>query len=439
MPNSTGSDIMKVGDYKLKKLTIQSLITNARVDLSRVFTSIEIYEDMFAPYLSAKLYIEDSLNWPEKLPITGQERVELIFKTDIDSIEDTSLSFRVYKLDSQEIDNRGESQTYTLHLISEGGYLNFSQSCGYAVSGKTSDMVRKIFMNNFPNSVWGKRLQIEDTTDNYSFILPMYYSPFTAIQWLCTKAINKTGKNYSPYFFYETMDGYCYKSLSYIIKEGMDDILPYFYTSPNVPTNAKNSPYSSILPAGYHRIQKLKETNRFDMMEDIMNGTFSSLLMVHDLLRKQKRESLFREQDIFTEKTKLGKGVRFRESDPEANRIIKRGSGFFYLPSTPFTAFTKNNPIIDNTQIEKTHLPRNYHVRSILTQSMIIDIFGDNRKRVGQIVRIFVPKISAEGHLQDDKSDENLSGEFVVTAIKHTLNTVYSCTLELSRNCMGVE
>ena len=128
MPNSTGSDIMKVGDYKLRKLTIQSLITNTRVDLSRVFTSIEIYEDMFAPYLSAKLYIEDSLNWPEKLPITGQERVELIFKTDIDSIEDTSLSFRVYKLDSQEIDNRGESQTYTLHLISEGGYLNFSQS-----------------------------------------------------------------------------------------------------------------------------------------------------------------------------------------------------------------------------------------------------------------------------------------------------------------------
>lgn len=65
MPNSTGSDIMKVGDYKLRKLTIQSLITNARVDLSRVFTSIEIYEDMFAPYLSAKLYIEDSLNSSE--------------------------------------------------------------------------------------------------------------------------------------------------------------------------------------------------------------------------------------------------------------------------------------------------------------------------------------------------------------------------------------
>ncbi len=439
MPNESGSDIMKVGDYKLIKLTIQSLITNSRVDISRLFKSIEIYEDMFAPYLSAKLYIEDGLNWPEKLPITGQERVELIFKTDVDDIEPTSLVFRVYRLDSQEIDERGESQTYTLHLITEGAYLNYSQQCGYAVTGTSSNIVRKIFTKHFPNSVWSKKLQIEDTTDNYSFVLPKSYTPFKAINWLSSKAINKTGKQYSPYFFYETLDGYCFKSLFYIIKEGLQDILPYFYTSPNISTSATTSPYYTILPSGYHRIQKLKEVDRFDMSENIMYGTVSSSLTVHDLLRKQKRNQIFRETDVFSDKTKLGVGVHFRESDPEASRIIKDGSGFFFLPSTPYTAYTDSNPIIDNTQIEKIFLPRNYHINSILTQKIIIDIFGDNRKRVGQVIKIFVPKISADGHLQDDKADENLSGNFLITAVRHTLNTVYSCTLELSRNCMGVE
>jgi hypothetical protein len=439
MPNESGSDIMKVGDYKLIKLTIQSLITNSRVDISRLFKSIEIYEDMFAPYLSAKLYIEDGLNWPEKLPITGQERVELIFKTDVDDIEPTSLVFRVYRLDSQEIDDRGESQTYTLHLITEGAYLNYSQQCGYAVAGTSSDIVRKIFTKHFPNSVWSKKLQIEDTTDNYSFVLPKSYTPFKAINWLSSKAINKTGKQYSPYFFYETLDGYCFKSLFHIIKEGLQDILPYFYTSPNIPTSATTSPYYTILPAGHHRIQKLKEVDRFDMLENIMYGTVSSLLTVHDLLRKQKRNQIFREADVFSDKTKLGVGVHFRETDPEASRLIKNGSGFFFLPSTPYTAYTDSNPIIDNTQVEKTFLPRNYHINSILTQKIVIDIFGDNRKRVGQVIKIFVPKISADGHLQDDKADENLSGNFLITAVKHTLNTVYSCTLELSRNCMGVE
>lgn len=439
MPNESGSDIMKVGDYKLIKLTIQSLITNFRVDISRLFKSIEIYEDMFAPYLSAKLYIEDGLNWAEKLPITGQERVELIFKTDVDDIEPTSLVFRVYRLDSQEIDDRGESQTYTLHLITEGAYLNYSQQCGYAVEGTSSNIVRKIFMKHFPNSVWSKKLQIEDTTDNYSFVLPGSYTPFKAINWLSSKAINKTGKQYSPYFFYETLDGYCFKSLFYIIKEGLQDILPYFYTSPNISTSATTSPYYTILPAGYHRIQKLKEVDRFDMLENIMYGTVSSFLTVHDLLRKQKRNQIFRETDVFSDKTKLGVGVHFRESDPEASRIIKNGSGFFFLPSTPYTAYTDSNPIIDNTQVEKTFLPRNYHINSILTQKIVIDIFGDNRKRVGQVIKVFVPKISADGHLQDDKADENLSGNFLITAVKHTLNSVYSCTLELSRNCMGVE
>lgn len=439
MPNSLGSDILKAGDYKLIKLKIQSVISGLVVDFSALIQSIEIYEDMFAPYLTAKLHIEDGFNWPERLPITGQERVELVFKCDIDSMPETSLVFRIYRLDAHSVDERGETQKYTLHLISEGGYFNFSQSCGYAVIGHSSDMVRTIFKKHFPESVWGKKLQIEDTNDNYSFVLPISYTPFKAISWLTTRAISMGGKEYSPYFFYETIDGYCFKSLSNIIEEGSADILPYFYTVGNLPNNGKSSPYNTILPASYHRIQKMQEMERFDMVGNIMHGTISSFLMVHDLLRKQKRDHVFREDDVFKETKKLGVGSHFRERDPEANRIIAGGAAQYYAASTPYTVHTNKNVIVDNHQIESTFLASNYHINSILTQKIIIDIFGDNRKRVGQVIRISVPKISVDGHVQDNKLDENLSGEFMITSIKHTLNTVYTCKLELSRNCMGVK
>lgn len=434
-----GSDNMKCGDYKLEAVTLTSLISTQTADLSGLCKQIEIFEDMFSPCLTAKLHIEDSYNFPEFFPITGQEKVTIIFKADIDSIEPTRLVFRVYKLDTQDILRNGRSQSYVLHLISEGGYLNYSQQCGYAVSGHTSTMVSTILMKHFPESVWKSKLQIEISSDNYSFVLPQNYTPFKAINWLASKAMASVGDGYSPYFFYETFDGYCFKSLSNIIEEGSREVIPYFNTEPNFPFGMDRfpSPYDTNLPSDFHRVQKLTEHSRFDMAENIMQGTISSTLEVHDILRKEKRKTTLRELDVFSKKRKLGAGMMFRTGDPETKRVMD--GALYYEPSTPYTAHNDRNNITDNTQVENILLRRNYHLNTMLTQKIDIDIFGDNRKRVGQVIDLIVPNISVNGNLAEGQIDKNLSGKFLITSIKHTLGKGYICKLELSRNCMGVE
>ena len=434
-----GANNMKCGDYKLEALTLSSMVNSQTADLSGLCKQIEIFEDMFSPYLTAKLHIEDSYNFPEFFPITGQEKITINFKADIDAIEPTVLTFRVYKLDNHEILRNGRSQSYVLHLISEGGYLNFSQKCGYAVSGHTSTMVATIFKKHFPESVWKSKLQIEASKDNYSFVLPKIYTPFRALTWLASKAMASVGDGYSPYFFYETLDGHCFKSLSNIIEEGSNNIMPYFNTEPNFPFGMERfpSPYDTDLPSDFHRIQKLKEHIRFDMGENIMQGTISSTLMVHDILRKEKRETTLRELDVFDKKRKLGTGLMFRPGDPETQRVMS--GALYYEPSTPYTAYTTKNNITDNTKVESTLLRRNYHLNTMLTQKIDVDIFGDNRKRVGQVIELIVPTISVDGHLSESRMDKNLSGNFLITSIKHTLGNKYICKLELSRNCMGVE
>jgi hypothetical protein len=57
---------------------------------------------------------------------------------------------------------------------------------------------------------------------------------------------------------------------------------------------------------------------------------------------------------------------------------------------------------------------------------------------VGDTVRVRVPKPQADVTAKDDVEDKNLSGDYLVTAIRHTLATAYSCKMELSKNCMGV-
>lgn len=436
-----GNNNMKAGDYKLEKFVMHSLINGSSVDLSSLFRYIEIYEDIFSPYITAKLHIEDAFNFPERFPISGQEKVEITFKSDINALKPVELVFRIYKLDSLVIDSTGKTQQYVLHLMSEGGYFNFSEYCGYSVRGSISEMIKTVFTKHFPQSVWLNKLDIENTADNYSFVLPLSYTPFKAMSWLTNKAFSKTGKDYTPFLFYETLDGHKFKSLSKIIEEGSSNIIKYIYSPANIallPGDNDNMGFQTVLPSRYHRIQKLEELSRFDMASNIMNGVVSSILVTHDLLRKEQRTSEFYEADIFEDMKKLGTQPHFRTSDPEADRLYKKGAAYMYLPSTPYTVYSESNSIIDNTQVESLYLKRKYHMSTFLTQKIVIQIFGDSRRRVGDIVDISVPKIQSDSHLHYDKQDANLGGEYMVTSIKHSFAKVYSCKLELSRNCMGV-
>lgn len=438
-----GNEALKAGDYKLERFVLYSMINDSSIELNNLFRYIEIYEDLFSPYLTAKLYIEDGMNFPERLPIVGQEKVEIEFRSDINDMDPVVLVFRVYKLDSHVISETGKTQQYVLHLMSEGGYFNFSQYCGYAMNGSVSDMVKGILSKHFPESVWKDKLVIEDTADNYSFVLPRLFTPFRAIDWLSQKAYSQTGLNYSPFLFYETLDGHRFKSLSKIIDDGAANTIPYEYTQANIPLlegQKENLGFSSILPSRYHKVQKLEELSRFDMVSNVMNGLIASHLTVHDLVRKQRRDIQFFESDVFDTIPKLGSAPHFRDSgaDPEGSRIASGSNTYYYLPSTPYTVYTEVNGIFDNAQVETLYQKRKYHLNSFLTQKLVIQVFGDSRRRVGDIADLRVFKPQSDVTTKEDKLDKNLSGQYLITSIKHTLAGSYSCKYELSRNCMGV-
>lgn len=439
--NGHGSEALTSGNYKLEKFVMYSLLNGSELKLNTLFTNLEIYEDLFSPYITAKVYIEDAYNFPERFPIVGQEKIEISFKTEIENADPVELVFRVYKIDSVEIQQNAKVQRYVLHLMSEGGYFNFSEFCGYSVSGTVSDMVNTVFKKHFPESLWKDRLKVESTKDNYQFVLPKVYTPFKAINWLSSKAFSKLGNDYSPFLFYESLDGHRFVSIASLIESGIGNPVTYLYTIANTGTvggEKQELGFDSDLPSRYHKIQKFEELKRLDMVDNIMSGIVSSHMEVHDLIRKEIRGSDLYEKDIFENMKKLGTEMHYRSEDPESKRLLTKGANYTYLPSTGYTVHTKQNAIEDNFKTEALFLRRRYHINSFLTQKFVIQIFGDSRRRVGDIVKMKVFKPQSDVTVIDDKDDKNMSGEFLVTGIKHSLNKVYSCKLELSRNCMGV-
>jgi len=439
--SETGSNLLKAGDYVLSLLEIRSVVSGNSVDLRGLITRFEIYEDLFSPYLTGKLYIRDSFNFPERLPIRGQEIVTVSFKPDIDSINPVTLTFRVYKMDSHKLGDNAKTQDYTLHLMSVGGYLNYSRFCGYSMKGNTSNMVQSMFEKHFPESVWKDRLFIETSKENYSFVIPGSYTPFKAISWLATRAYSDRGSGYTPYFFYETLDGYSYKSMRRIIEDGYKSKQRYTYMPPNMGVldeQVDRVPFPSVLPPRYHKILKFEDIERFDTASNISKGVVSSILSVHDLVRKQQRTNEFFETDVFSATPKIGGEPLFKTEKGDADNILKRGASYYYLPSTPYTVYTESNSVVDNFQYEETFLKHRHHVGSILTHKLAILVMGDSRRRVGDIVSIDISRIQTDSFLDPSISDKNLAGDYIITSIKHEFNTAYSCKYELSKTCMGV-
>jgi hypothetical protein len=447
VPNNYGNDITKAGDYRINKMILKSGINETSVDVRALYTTFEVFEDLFSPYMTAKINMIDSLNLPERLPIRGQETLELEFQTDFTGVTPVKKTFKVYKIDNQTIDENGRGQQYTLHLMSEGGYYNYTERCGYSVKGKISTMVGEVFKKHFPEYLWKDTLVIQPSSDNFSFVLPQNYSPFKSITWLSKRAISGVETDYSPYLFYETLEGYRFQTLNKIIEDGEKSKDKYYFINSNVNKNPETNEGSGIrvkgtaaLPGIYNKIQSLQESSRFDMIENIGSGVIASRMSVHDIVNKEKREYTFKEADVFDTMKRLGKHPHYvKATQKETNEFFeKSNSAYFYYSFSPYSVYTLENNIVDNSRAEEYFLKRKYMMNALMTQRLSVEIYGDSTKRVGNLVEVFIPKISADGHLLDEPEDKVLSGEYLITSICHSFGKHYTCKLELSRNCLGV-
>ena len=90
-------------------------------DITNYVLEVHLFEDIFAPYLSGEIVIDDAADIIQKFPIVGNEKVTLKFRTptlDDDPINIISKTFFVYGI-KERILNKIESDTTRPVLFSE--------------------------------------------------------------------------------------------------------------------------------------------------------------------------------------------------------------------------------------------------------------------------------------------------------------------------------
>ena len=436
------TNIVNVQDVTLNNLSIRSAIGN--FDLVSSFVELTIEESLFRSSLTGNLILADSFNLPEKLPIVGEETVDIdIALSGIDGKEgEAGIHIKPPPMHVNSIDSRymtkPKAQNFTLDLISEQFMSSAHSKISRSYSNKRiSDMVYDIYYTylNDRNDL-SKQLNYESSERTESLIIPNL-SPLDAIAWLSQRAQPSNSDNYATnYVFFETIDGSSFMSI-----DTLASVEPFwkFIFKPR----SDDSTGVENLSKGIQKINKYYYLKQFDKTQNIEDGFYASKLITHDIVRKKITQYDYIGVNSFVGLNHVGSYPVISNSDVETTSSSVNRTNYG-PPDNPFfrtnerdlfsmtdgavcfypkhnQLYAKNTNDFYDNKVEDWKLQRNAQLAAYDNLTMMIEVSGNSTLRVGQTVTLELPSPEAnDGDGQSDNlRDRFLSGTYMITAIQH--------------------
>jgi hypothetical protein len=369
----------------------------------------------------------------EGLPIVGQEKVVLKFEDNnkVTIGDKPELVMYVNKVTPISDDTR--KTQIQLDLVSAEFIRNEKTRITKRYDGKISDHVKQLLTEG--NSIGLKTKKdvsdIDETLNNYNYI-GNNKKPFYIINWLSRKSISaqnqKKGKS-AGYFFFETADGFHFKSIdSLFAQEQKKSII--FNETPGI-------------PEGYDlKALEYSKDNNVNVQNKLKMGAFSTRTVLFDpfttyyeVVTPNAAED---EGDLKLGGKKLPK-LNDEFNNEEANKEFTRTTYYLLDKGTLATGDTTQ-------QLEKKD-EQNFEYKDILNQSIMrynqffsstanVTIPGDFSLHAGEMVYLDVPQL-------EEKKAENVSkqnsGLYIIAGLTHYIHVTEGTftKLSLARDSFG--
>jgi len=426
-----------------KTITITSNEDKSKTaDLVGGLISIAYFESLMSDTLRATITFTDtgvnnSNNIKESilegLPIVGQEMVVLKFEDNnkVTIGDKPELVMYVNKVTPISDDTR--KTQIQLDLVSAEFIRNEKARITKRYDGKISDHVKQLLTEG--NSIGLKTKKdisdIDETLNNYNYI-GNNKKPFYIINWLSRKAVSaqnqKKGKS-AGYFFFETADGFHFKSIdSLFAQEQKKSII--FNESPGT-------------PEGYDlKALEYTKDNNVNVQNKLKMGAYSTRTVLFDPFTTYYEvvtpNAATNEGDLKLGGKKLPK-LNDEFNNEGANKEFTRTTYYLLDKGTLATGDTKQ-------QLEKKD-EQNFEYKDILNQSIMrynqffsstanVTIPGDFSLRAGDVVYLDVPQL-------EEKKAENVSkqnsGLYIIAGLTHYIHVTEGTftKLSLARDSFG--
>ena len=365
----------------------------------------------------------------EGLPMVGEEKVFLKF-TDNNK---KTLDLVLYINKVTPLADDTTKSMVQIDLASKEFIMNEKVRLNTRFDGKISDYIETILTSpNFLGTE--KKCEIEPCSNNYNFC-GNNKKPFYTMNWLSTKTVPDLPDAYgntAGYFFFETSEGFKFKSIDSMLSQEKKKSIIYNQTPDSRGAN---------IPAGYDvKALDYSKDNRVDVQEKLKMGAFSTRTVLFDPFNcyyevitpnaKEKEKSL-----------KLA-GKELPVLNPEFN---KEGANKEFSRTTYMLLDKGTLPVGDSKQQIEKSTEENFDPKNILNQAIMrynqlysikttITIPGDFSLHAGDVVFIDAPELAPE---TKEVSKEN-GGLYIIADLCHYISPKETYTkLNLVRDSFG--
>ena len=427
-----------------EELILESNDRSRSVDIKLGTISIDYYEDLFSPTITAKIRVVntgDSISkegWEERqsiyngLPLRGGERLSMKIldqgktgsgqpKKGLD-FTDPKLNLIVSSI--TDVISQSERETFLLNLVSKEAITNETSRIYKKYNDVISTSVEKILTDDRIGFKLDKsRYEIDPTTNEYKFIGNLR-KPFTTLVWLASKSVpSNSGSKTAGFIFYQTQDGFRFKSIDNLTKQ--QSKATYTYTEINESSISKNNDFN-ILNYTIDRNQNLLEKLRL--------GTYSSVRVTFDPLNFQMNQKTFKfDESVVTDS--LGNEITLPQISEDSQLTLKD------VPSRVFSQVIDRGTI-DPDVSEKSNADPTQNLAQaamryniLVTQLLSVTVPCNTDLRAGDIITCQFPKLSRQ---DSERFDSDTSGKYIIKELCHHFDPERSFTsMKLIRDAFG--
>jgi len=382
------------------------------------------------------------------LPIVGQEKVQLKFT---DNNEET-LDLTMYVNKVKPFYDDSTKSAVALDLASKEFIMNEKVRVTKRYDGKVSEHVKSILeevlkLKDSEDGTTTKELDIEDTENNYNFI-GLNKKPYYMLNYLSKASVPNTenaGGNTAGFFFYETSEGYKFKSIDWLLGQDKKKSIIYNETPD---TGGEN------IPEGYDmKALQFEKENAVDVKNKLRMGAYSTRTVVFDpfnckyeVLEKKAKE-VEDNGGIQTAGNELP--VLNKEFDQEGKS--KEFSRTMYMlldtGSLPSGGGNGEKPVATTKEQLKKSDEQNFKAQKILAQSVMrynqlfaamntITIAGDFSLHAGDAIFVDAPELKAD--TKNDEVNKESGGLYIIADLCHYITPKETYTkLNLVRDTFG--